>query len=177
MSVIVRTSADLSTVASSIRAAVKEIDSQQPIGTIQTMNSVIDESVAPRRLGLVLMLAFAVLAVVLTAAGIYGVMSYLVVQRTHEIGVRMALGATRWQVLKMMFRQAGTMTLIGLALGVGGSLVLTRWIANMLFGVSPTSLPIYAAICLLLATVAAVAIAVPSKRATRVDPLVALRDS
>ena len=177
MSVIVRTSADLSTAASSIRAAVREIDAEQPIGSIQTMNSVIDESVAPRRLGLILMLAFAVLAMVLTAAGIYGVMSYLVVQRTREIGVRMALGATRWQILRMIFGQAGTMMVIGLALGVSGSLLLTRWISGMLFGVSRTSVPIYAAVCLLLVVVAVIAIAVPSKRAMRVDPLAALRDS
>ena len=177
MTVLVRTSMSLAAEAALIKAAVKEIDSQQPIGAIQSMAAIIDDSVAPRRLNLILMSGFAIVAVVLTAAGLYGVMAYLVSQRTREIGVRMALGASRWQILGMLFRHAGLMTGAGIALGVAGSALLTRWLTTMLFGVSRTSLPIYLAVSLLLSLVALIAVAVPSRRAVRVDPLIALRDS
>jgi predicted permease len=177
MMVLMRTSADPSTAASFIKTAVKEIDPEQPVGSIQSMDAMIDESVAPRRLNLILMSAFALLAVTLTAAGLYGVMSFLVIQRTREIGVRVALGATRLQILGMIFKQAGVVTGAGLVIGFGGSLLLTKWMTSMLFGVSRTSPAIYAAVCLLLALVAVIAVAIPSRRATQVDPLAALRDS
>jgi putative ABC transport system permease protein len=105
------------------------------------------------------------------------VMSYLVAQRTREIGVRMALGATRGQVLQLVVREAGSMTLVGIAVGVGGALLLTRSMTSMLFGVSAANPLIYVSTSLLLALVSLLAIAVPSSRATRVDPLSALRDS
>jgi len=105
------------------------------------------------------------------------VMAYVVVQRTREIGVRVALGATRGQVLALMFRQAGTLTAVGIALGVAGALVLTRWMSSLLFGVSAANPLVYVAVSALLAAVAALAVAVPSSRATRVDPLHALRQS
>ena len=151
------------------------IDPQLPIGLVRTMDDMIGESIAPRRLNFVLVSAFAVVALVLTAAGLYGVMAYVVVQRTREIGVRVALGATRGQVLALMFRQAGTLTAIGIALGVAGALVLTRWMSSLLFGVSAANPLVYVAVSALLAAVAALAVAVPSSRATRVDPLHALR--
>jgi putative ABC transport system permease protein len=115
--------------------------------------------------------------VVLTAAGLYGVMAYLVAQRTREIGVRMALGATRRQVLALMFRQAGAMTGLGIFLGVAGALLLTRSMTSLLFGVGAADPLVYVGVSALLAAVALIAVAVPSSRATRIDPLLALRDS
>jgi len=133
--------------------------------------------VAPQRLNLVLVSAFAVVALVLTAAGLYGVMSYLVTQRTREIGVRMALGATRVQVVGLVIRQAGKMTLVGIVCGVVGALLVTRSMTSLLFGISAANPLVYAGVTVLLALVAMAAVAVPSTRATRVDPLIALRDA
>ena len=116
------------------------------------------------------------MALVLTAAGLYGVMAYVVAQRTREIGVRMALGATRGQVLAMMFRQAGGMTAMGIGTGIAGALALTRSLATLLFGVSATDPPVYVGVSVVLALVALAAVAVPSARATRIDPLLALRE-
>jgi ABC-type antimicrobial peptide transport system permease subunit len=141
------------------------------------MDDMIAASVAPQRLNLVLVSAFAVVALVLTAAGLYGVMSYLVTQRTREIGVRMALGATRGQVVGLVIRQAGKMMLVGIVCGVVGALLVTRSMTSLLFGISAANPLVYACVTVLLALVAMMAVAVPSSRATRVDPLVALRDA
>jgi ABC-type antimicrobial peptide transport system permease subunit len=156
---------------------VRELDPQQPIGSVVRVDDMIAESVAPRRLNFILVSSFAFLAVVLTAAGLYGVMSYIVTQRTREIGVRMALGATRRQVLNMVVRQLGTITAIGIGAGVAGALVLTRWISSMLFGIDPADPVVYAGVSVLLAVVALLAAALPSGRASRIDPMRALRDS
>jgi putative ABC transport system permease protein len=115
--------------------------------------------------------------VVLTAAGLYGVMAYLVTQRTREIGVRMALGATRRQVLVLMFRQVGTMSAAGIGLGVAGALLLTRSMTSLLFGVSAADPLVYVGVSALLGAVALIAVAVPSSKATRIDPMLALRQS
>jgi len=177
MTLIIRTSSDVATIAPAVRTAVSKVDDQQPIGLMRMMDTLIGESIAPRRLNFVLVTAFAVVALVLTATGLYGVMAYVVAQRTREIGVRMALGATRQQVLAMMFRQAGTMTGVGIGFGVGGALLLTRSMRSLLFGVSAADPLVYLAVSALLAAVAIVAVAVPSSRATRIDPLLALRNS
>ena len=177
MTVVARTSGDAASMTSVLRTAVASIDPQLPIGLVRPMDDLIGDSIAPRRLNFVLVSAFAFVALVLTAAGLYGVMAYIVAQRTREIGVRMALGATRRQVLGMMFRQAGMMTAVGIGLGVGGALLLTRWMQSLLFGVSAADPLVYLGVSALLAAVAIVAIAVPSSRATRIDPLLALRDS
>ena len=175
LTVVVRTHAPVATIAPMVRSAVNEIDRNQPIGTVSAMEDLIAASVAPRRLNLWLVISFAVIALLLTAAGLYGVMSYLVAQRTREIGVRMALGATRSSVLHLVLRQAGVMTLAGIALGLVGALALTRFLATLLFGVTTTDPMVYAAVAALLAVVALLAVAIPSARATRVDPLSALR--
>jgi putative ABC transport system permease protein len=177
ITIVVRTDRDARSAAPIIRAAVAAVDPQQPLGLVRPMDDVIAESVATRRLNFVLVSAFAFVAVVLTAAGLYGVMAYLVAQRTREIGVRIALGASPGQVLQLMMRQAGSMTLAGIALGVGGALAVTRSMTSLLFGVSAADPAIYVAVSALLALVALVAVAVPSSRAARVDPLVALRDA
>jgi putative ABC transport system permease protein len=176
MTLVIRTGSDAASLTALLRTAVASIDPQLPIGIVRAMDDVIGDSVAPRRLNFVLVSAFACVAVVLTAAGLYGVMAYLVAQRTREIGVRMALGATRNQVLGLMFRQAGVMTAVGIGLGVAGALLLTRSMASLLFGVSTADPLVYAAVSALLAAVALLAVAVPSSRATRIDPLLALRD-
>ena len=177
LAIVVRTRAPLATMAPMVRSLVTEMDRNQPIGTVSAMEDLISASVAPRRLNLWLVGAFAVVALVLTAAGLYGVMSYLVAQRTREIGVRMALGASRVNVLGLMLRQAGTMMVCGIGLGVIGALALTRSLASLLFGVTASDPAVYAGVSLLLAVVALLAVAVPSSRATRIDPLAALRDS
>jgi putative ABC transport system permease protein len=177
MTLVVRTGSDTASLTSLVRSSVANIDPQLPIGLVRPMDDLIGDSVAPRRLNFVLVSAFAFVALVLTAAGLYGVMAYVVAQRTREIGVRMALGATRRQVLALMFRQAGTMTLVGIGTGIAGALVLTRSMTSLLFGVSAADPLVYLGVSALLAAVALVAVAVPSSRATRIDPLLALRDS
>jgi predicted permease len=176
MALVIRSSNDAAATASIVRSAVSGVDPQLPVGTVRTMDDVIGESIAPRRLNFVLVSAFALVALVLAAAGLYGVMSYVVAQRTREIGVRMALGASRWQVLGMVFGQAGRVTAAGIGIGVAGALALTRLMLSLLFGVSAADPTIYAAVSALLAAVALAAVAVPASRATRIDPLTALRD-
>jgi putative ABC transport system permease protein len=175
LNVVVRTRASASTIAPMVRSAVNDIDRNQPVGTVSTMEDLIAASVAPRRLNLWLVIAFAVIALVLTAAGLYGVMSYLVAQRTREIGVRMALGATRSSVLQLVLRQVGAMTIAGIAIGLIGALALTRFLATLLFGVTTKDPIVYGSVAVLLAVVALLAAAIPSSRATRVDPIAALR--
>jgi putative ABC transport system permease protein len=176
LALVVRSGADEVSTAAAIRTAVASIDRQQPVGRIRAMNAMIAASIGPERLNYLLVTAFAAVAVVLTAAGLYGVMSYIVAQRTREIGVRMALGASQAQVVGMVMRQAGTMMAGGIAIGIAGALAVTRWTASLLFGVSAADPTIYAVASLLLALVALGAAAVPSRRATRIDPMVALRE-
>jgi len=177
ITLIVRTSGDAASTASVIRATVAGVDPQVPIGVVRPMDTVIDESIAPRRLNFLLVSAFAGVALCLTAAGLYGVMSYVVAERTREIGVRMALGATPRQVVWMVLGEAAIVTMAGIAIGVAGALALTRSMRSLLFGVSAVDPTVYVVVSLVLAAVALVAAAVPSGRATRVDPLIALRDS
>jgi predicted permease len=177
MTIVVRTAGDTAGAAAAIRSAVARVDSQLPLGVVRTMTGLIDDSVAPQRLNFMLVSAFAGLAVLLTGAGLYGVMAYIVAQRTREIGVRMALGASPHAVLLMMLREGGAMTAAGIAIGLGGALMLSRFLATLLFAVSATDPVVYAAVVALLGVVALAAVAVPSSRATRVDPLVALRDN
>jgi putative ABC transport system permease protein len=175
MTVVIRTQAPAADVAPLLKAAISEIDRNQPLGVVSQMDKLIAGSVAPRRLNLWIVSSFAVVALVLTGAGLYGVMAYLVAQRTHEIGVRIALGASRRQVLALVLRQVGTLTAIGIAVGVVVALAFTRWLASLLFGVSATDPLVYAVVSAILATVALAAVAVPSSRATAIDPLRALR--
>jgi putative ABC transport system permease protein len=175
MTIVVRTSSDVAAMAPLVRTAVAGVDDQQPMGLMRPMDALIAQSVAPRRLNLLLLSAFALAAVALTASGLYGVMAYLVTQRTREIGVRMALGASRASVLALILRQAGTMTLAGIGIGLLGAYALAQYLASLLFGVSASDPAVYAAVSVFLALVAFAAIVIPSSRATRVDPLAALR--
>lgn len=175
MALIVRTSRDPQSLAADMRNAVRAVDPDQPIFAIKTMEEVVSGSVAPRRLTMVLLGTFAALAIVLAAIGIYGLISYMVAQRTHEIGVRMALGAQSSDLLRLILGHGMFLTGIGMALGLVASLALTRVFSTLLFGVSASDPFTFLAVSLLLGVVALVAGYIPGRRATKVDPIVALR--
>jgi putative ABC transport system permease protein len=175
MTVIVKGTSDPSQLVSSVRAAVKEIDPDQPIYNPRTMNEIRAESVAPERLNLTLLSLFAGLALVLAIVGIYGVMSYSVTQRTHEIGIRMAIGARPRDVFGMILGHGMKLTIIGVVIGLVLAFVLTRLMETMLFGVAPTDLTTYTAISVLLVSVALLACYLPGRRATKVEPTISLR--
>jgi putative ABC transport system permease protein len=157
------------------RAAVKAFDPNQIIWRTQTLDQLLSTSVAPRRFNMLLLGIFAAVALVLAAVGLYGVMSYSVSWRTHEIGIRMALGAKRADVLRLVVRQGMTMALIGLAIGLVGAFSLSRVLRGLLYGVSSTDPFTFAAVSVVLLLVALLACLLPARRATKVDPLVALR--
>jgi putative ABC transport system permease protein len=158
-----------------IRREVHAIDPEQPVAAVRTMNDWIDRSVATPRYNTLLLGLFAVVALLLATTGIYGVMSYVVGQRTHEIGIRMALGARRWNVLGLVLRQGMVLVLIGVVLGLFGAFAVTRVMSSLLFGVTAKDPFTFAVVAVLLAVVAFVACYLPARRATKVDPLVALR--
>jgi putative ABC transport system permease protein len=172
---IARTSGDANALISSIRARLHSVDEELPVYDVRTMTSVIGESVAQRRFAMLLISIFAGVALLLASVGLYAVMSNLVAQRTREIGIRIALGARRFDVVSLVLRQGALLTLLGIALGLLGSIALTRTMKSLLFGVSPTEPIVFIVIPLLLATVALVACLVPARRATKVDPMTALR--
>ena len=158
-----------------VRNEVKALDPDQPIAAVKTMNDWVESSVAAPRYRTTLLALFAALAMVLAATGIYGVMSYSVAQRTHEIGVRMALGAGQLDVLKMVVRQGMLLAVIGVILGLAGAFALTRVMSSLLFEVTEKDPITFGAVAVLLIAVAFIACFVPARRATKVDPLVALR--
>ena len=173
--VVVRTSVDPLSVGTAVRKTVWEIDKDQPVSDIRSMEEIVSTAVARQRFSMLLLGVFASLALVLAAVGIYGVMSYSVAQRTREIGIRMALGAQRKDVLKMAVGQGFKLVLIGVAIGLVAAFILTRVMASLLFGVSATDPVTFVAISLVLISVAVLASYVPALRASRIDPMVALR--
>jgi predicted permease len=175
VAVVLRTEGDPAAIMGPVRRAVYETDPREVIYGVQTMDGVLANSLAARRLSMILLELFAALALVLSCVGIYGVISYLVNQRTHEIGVRMALGAQPGDVMKLVLGQGAKMALLGVALGIAAALGLTRLMANELFGVTAHDLLTYVAVAILLTLVALLACYVPARRAVRVDPMVALR--
>jgi putative ABC transport system permease protein len=175
MNVVVRTHGDPASLTGAIRKEVRAIDPDQPIAAMRTMNEWMDTAVAGSRYRTALLALFAFVALVLASTGIYGVMSYSVSQRTHEIGVRMALGARREDVMRMVVRQGMTLVMVGVGLGILGAIALTRLMSTLLFGVTAKDPLTFVAVATLLTLVAFVACYLPARRATKVDPLVALR--
>jgi len=175
MAVIMKASGDPNQLIASAREQVKQVDPDQPIYNIKTMDEIRAESVAGERLNLTLFSIFAGIALLLAIVGIYGVMSYTVTQRTHEIGIRMAIGAQQRDVFKMIMGQGMMLALIGIVIGLVGAFALTRLMATMLFGVTATDPATFAAIAILLTLVALLACYLPGRRATKVDPVVSLR--
>jgi len=175
MELVVRTATDPLGLVNAVRSSVEAVDPDQPVYAVRTMGQYLAESVASRRTTMLLLGVFAGLALILAAVGIYGVMAYSVAQRTHEIGVRMALGAERGDVLKLVVRSGLKLALAGVAVGLVASVGLTRLMSSLLFGVRPTDPLTLGGVALLLTAVALLASYIPARRATRVDPTVALR--
>jgi putative ABC transport system permease protein len=172
---LVRTTGEPGELGRRLQALVRAIDPQQPVANIRTLSDLRGESLAPSRLTTTLLAIFAGLALIITATGLAGVIAYTVSQRTREIGIRMALGAEQGGVLRMILRQGLTMVGIGLALGVGGALALSRVMNELLYGVGPSDPLTFISVALVLVGVAIVACLVPARRATTIDPLIALR--
>jgi putative ABC transport system permease protein len=172
---VLRTKGDAVSVAGAVRQAVWSVDKDQPVTNVRTMDQVFASAISQERFQALMLGLFAALALVLACVGLYGVISYAVVQRTHEIGVRMALGARSADVLRLVLRQGIGLTIVGLIIGVGVGLVATRVLTDMLFGVTPRDPLTFIGVPALLLLVAFLACYVPARRATRIDPLVALR--
>jgi predicted permease len=175
ISVMVRATKSTAGLLDAIRSTSRQMSSQQVIYAAQTMDQIISDSLAARRFSMILLGIFAALALLLSSVGIYGVISYLVGQRTQEIGIRVALGARRWDVLRLVLSHSVKMAVLGVFIGVAASFALTRLMAKMLYGVSATDPATFLAVAVLLTCVALAASYIPARRAMRVDPIVALR--
>jgi putative ABC transport system permease protein len=175
LTIVARTKSDPAAVAGSLRAAVISMDKSLPVYALKPMTEYVRDSLSRRRFSMFLLSAFSGLALVLAALGIYGVISYGVMQRTHEMGIRMALGAKPRDVLKLVVRQAMVLALGGVGIGLLASFALTRLIKGLLFRVSVTDPMTFVAIAVLMTLIALLACLIPARRATKVDPLVALR--
>jgi predicted permease len=175
MTLAVRTSLDPASITNAIREQVAALDKDLPLYNIATMEQLVSTSVAQPRLNLSLLVAFAALALVLSAVGVYGVMAYAVTQRTHEIGIRMALGALPSDVQRQVLAEGGRLAAAGVALGLIAALALTRLMSTLLFGVKPTDPITFIAVAAMLVCVALAACYIPARRATHVDPIIALR--
>ncbi|HXD34159.1 MAG TPA: ABC transporter permease [Pyrinomonadaceae bacterium] len=172
---LVKSSVEPTTLIEGIKREIQAIDKDQPIAQVATLESKVDLSVAPQRFTLLLLSVFAMIALSLASAGIYGVMSYVVTQRTQEIGIRMALGARAIDVLRLVLGKGMRLALLGVAIGLAGAFALTRLMTSLLFGVTPTDAVTFASVSVVLIAVALLACYLPARRATKVDPLVALR--
>jgi len=171
----IRTSGDTSSLVGAVRQIVSEVDPDQPISNIATMSDVLGVEAAPRRMGMIMLAAFAGLALLLASLGIYGVLAYFVNQHTNEIGVRMALGATQLNILALVLKKGMGLTLLGVGIGLAASFALTRLMTSLLFGVKASDPVTFAIVPLVLAAVALVACLIPARKATKVEPMIALR--
>lgn len=172
---MIRSAAGVSGLFDSIRQLSSRMSSQQVIFGAQSMDEMISESLASQRFSMIVLGVFAVVALLLASVGIYGVISYVVGQRTHEIGIRMALGAERREILRLIMQTGGRLALAGAALGLVAALGLTRMMVTLLYGVSATDPLTLASVSTVLIFVALMASYIPARRATKVDPMVALR--
>ncbi|MDQ2857009.1 MAG: ABC transporter permease [Acidobacteriota bacterium] len=177
ISLVARTNGDPKSLAPGIRNALRSLDKDIPISQVQTMEEIVSNSLSQRRLSMSLLVVFAILAALLASVGIYGVMAYIVAQRTHEIGIRLAMGAKGADVLRMVLRDGAKLAVIGVAIGLIGAFALTRIMTSLLFGVSAVDPLTFAGISLLLTIVALLASYLPARRASRVNPMEALRNS
>ncbi len=175
MYLAVRTTTEPSTLVGAIRHEAQQLDREQPIAGIATMEELLATSLSQSRFSTLLLAMFAGVALILAAVGIYGVMAYSVAQRTHEIGIRVALGAQAGDVLNLVIRQGLTLAVAGVAIGLGAALIMTRVMTSLLYGVTATDPITFAIIPVVLTGVALVASFIPARRATKVDPMVALR--
>jgi putative ABC transport system permease protein len=175
MAVYVRTEGNPAGLTQAIRQQVQAVDPNLPLFGERTMEDLVSASLAQRRFAMQVVGLFGVLALLLAGIGIYGVMAYSVTQRTREIGIRMALGATTGSICRWLLQQGMRLTLIGVGVGLVGALALTRLLRGLLFGIGPTDVATYVGLTALLAAVALLACYIPARRATKVDPLVALR--
>jgi putative ABC transport system permease protein len=175
MDVVVRTSGDPLAMVGALRAASQQFDPDQVLFEFKSLDEMVSGTVASQRFAMILLSTFAGLALVLSAIGVYGVIAYLVTQRAREIGVRVALGAQRSDVMRLILGDGARLTFWGVAIGLGASLGLTRLLAEMLFGVRATDPVTLIAVTMILSAVAFLACYIPALRATRVDPMVALR--
>ena len=175
MALVVRTSGDSARFGAAVQKEIRALDPDQPVADVRTMQQVISKSIARPRFNTLLLSIFAGVALVLASVGLYGVMNYSATQRTHEVGIRMALGATRADIMRLVVGNGMMLTLTGIAIGVLASWALTRVMANLLFGITATDVPTFIAVSAVLAAVALVANYIPARRATRVNPVIALR--
>jgi putative ABC transport system permease protein len=175
LAIVIRTQSDPIELAGAVRGAIAEIDPAQPIYDMQTLDQLVAKSLGQRRFTLMLMLLFGVIALVLSAVGIYGVMAFAVSQRTQEIGIRMALGARAIDVLKLVIASGMSLAGIGVAIGLAGAFAITRLMTSLLFGVSATDIATFGLVSAALLLVALLACYLPARRAMKVDPLIALR--
>jgi len=175
VSLVVRTATDPASLTAAMQAGIWAVDKDQPVLHIQTMDQALSQSLANRRVYLLLLGCFAAIALVMATAGIYGLISYAVARRTQEMGIRVALGASVARILTLVLRNGMLLTLIGIVMGIAGSLVLTKVISGLLYGITATDTPTYIATVLLFAAVALIATLIPARRAATIDPAVAIR--
>jgi len=175
LTLMVRTTPEPLSLVAAVRSQVAGPGRDQPVYGVRTMEQIISTSLAERRFTMLVLAIFAASALLLAAVGIYGVMSYAVTRRTHELGIRATLGASRGEIVGLVLRQGMRLAAIGLAGGLGAALVLTRFLAGLLYGVRPADPATLAAVTVLLGGIALLACYIPARRATAVDPVVALR--
>jgi putative ABC transport system permease protein len=175
MNLIVRASTDPMSLAKAVQKEIRAIDPDQPVANVRTLQEVVSNSIARPRFNMMLLAIFAGVALVLASVGLYGVMNYSATQRTHEIGIRMALGATRQDVMRLVVGKGMLLTAIGIGIGVAASIGLTRVMQSFLFGVHATDALTFTAVSALLIGVALIANYIPARKATRVNPVIALR--
>ena len=170
-----RTNGDPLALAAAVRAQVRDVDPNQPMFDTRALEQIVSDNLSGVKNAAGMMLVFGIIALLLAASGIFAVMAYFVLQRTHEIGVRMALGAQRADVMRMVAAYSGRQALLGLGIGVALSVALTQALSSLLFGIFRLDTPVFVFLTLLLALVAALAAYLPARWATKVDPMVALR--
>jgi putative ABC transport system permease protein len=175
ISFVVRSNLPTTALFPAIKAAVHEVDPEQAVSRLRPVSELVSDSVARYRFSMLLLTVFGALALIIAAVGVYGVMAYAVSQRTRELGIRLALGASRSSVRYLVLGRGLGMAALGIGIGLAGALALTRLLVSQLFGVSPTDPEVLAAAAATLAAVSAVACFIPAFRATRVDPVIALR--